>query len=358
VATSVPSAQPAERSVVLVVGPGRSGTSTLAGALAHCGYAVPGAAIKGDRTNPGGFFEPRWVVDLHRSLLDRADISTLDTWPNAYLRAQRICGADVRRTVHDWLAARLEEQSQLVVKDPRIIWFRDLWVDTCADLDTRVAFATMLRHPAEVSSSRRHYYATTRTKERRTQSVHSVAGWVNVALLAEEVTRDSPRAFVRYVDMVSDWRTVLTTVSTRLDLILSPSPHVVPHPVDDFIDPALHRFRVDWDDMEVPTALRDLAEAVWRALSLLADEDGPDRQAELASLRDEYATMIGDATTLTHDETRRRVRSARRRATRQALHRKAVEAEPEGPLQPSSMARAASRTKAALGRARERWTSR
>ena len=64
---------PGERRIVLVVGPGRSGTSTMAGALAQCGYEVP-RAIEGDATNPLGFFEPQWVVDLHTRLLRKAGV--------------------------------------------------------------------------------------------------------------------------------------------------------------------------------------------------------------------------------------------------------------------------------------------
>jgi hypothetical protein len=359
VATSVPSAQPADRNVVVVIGPGRSGTSTLAGALAHSGYAVPGSAIPGDRTNPGGFFEPSWVVDLHRSLLHRAGVSTLDTSPDAYRFARHVGEArGVRRGASDWLAARLEEHPRLVVKDPRIVWFHDLWVETCAALDARVTFATMVRHPAEVSSSRRRYYTTMASQASRTQNVHAVAGWVNVSLLAEEATSGAPRAFVRYVDLVADWRPALATVAGRLDLLLEPPPQDVPHPVDDFIDPALHRLRVDWDDVDVPTALRDLAEAVWQALSELADRDDLARRDQLTSLRAEYAAMIRDAAVLTRDGTRRRIRTARRRARRAVTDQRATEADPGRPPRPPVMSRAASEGKHMVDRARERRTRR
>jgi hypothetical protein len=76
------------RGVVLVLGPGRSGTSTIAGALAHSGYHVP-QAIKGNETNPSGFFEPRWAVNFHRRLLGKTGVRTLDTDPTALERIAR-----------------------------------------------------------------------------------------------------------------------------------------------------------------------------------------------------------------------------------------------------------------------------
>ena len=60
------------RRVVFVVGSGRSGTSTMAGTLRTLGLHVPQPEVVADATNPKGFGEPRWVVDLHPELLRAA----------------------------------------------------------------------------------------------------------------------------------------------------------------------------------------------------------------------------------------------------------------------------------------------
>ena len=54
---------------MFVVGSGRSGTSTMAGTLRTLGLHVPQPEVVADATNPKGFGEPRWVVDLHHELL-------------------------------------------------------------------------------------------------------------------------------------------------------------------------------------------------------------------------------------------------------------------------------------------------
>ena len=71
-----------DRRIVLVLGPGRSGTSTMAGTLAMSGFDVPNA-IAGKESNPSGFYEPRWVVNFHRDLLRKVDVRTLDADPDA-----------------------------------------------------------------------------------------------------------------------------------------------------------------------------------------------------------------------------------------------------------------------------------
>ena len=53
------------RRVCFVVGPGRSGTSALAGALQALRLRVPAPEVPAGPTNPHGSAESQWVVDLH-----------------------------------------------------------------------------------------------------------------------------------------------------------------------------------------------------------------------------------------------------------------------------------------------------
>ena len=55
--------------LVLVTGSGRSGTSTVSGTLKMLGCYVPQPEVKADSSNPRGFFEPRWAVDVQTRLL-------------------------------------------------------------------------------------------------------------------------------------------------------------------------------------------------------------------------------------------------------------------------------------------------
>ncbi|MGZ4436428.1 MAG: sulfotransferase family protein [Nocardioidaceae bacterium] len=320
------------RRIVIVIGPGRSGTSTVAGALAKSGLEVPGKAIPGNETNPSGFYEPRWVVDFHRSLLERATVGTLDPSPDVLERmANATAKPQVRERLRTWLGDRLEEQPLLVVKDPRTIWFRDLWVDTARELGVEPGFVTMLRHPAEVSASRQKYYTSAKDVVSRADDVHRIAGWVNVALTAERVTQGSPRNFVRYTDLVADWRSVLTRIGQTHDLHYTPDLDVAPHPVDEFIDPSLHRVQVDWSDVQIPAHLRDLGERSWNALTRLADEgEAADAVAEAETLRAEYAQLVEDAVAVSRGAIRRAEAAARRKARRQLRDELAAEAPEAG----------------------------
>ena len=92
--------EPTRRRVVFVVGSGRSGTSTMAGTLRTLGLLVPQPEVVADATNPKGFGEPRWVVDLHHELLQRSNVQVSDARPRAALRGRCLATSDLAGSRH------------------------------------------------------------------------------------------------------------------------------------------------------------------------------------------------------------------------------------------------------------------
>lgn len=315
-----------DRSLVLVVGPGRSGTSTLAGSLAHSGFHVP-RALRSKDANPLGFFEPRWVVNFHKRRLREMNVNTLDPDPDAPEHVQEAldgtgAAEEIREKLDEWFA----DHDRLVIKDPRAVWFTEQWAEAAEGVGVEPGYVVMLRHPSEVSASRETYYSANPTA--------AVAGWTNVALLAERVTRGSPRVAVHYPDLLEDWRSELSTVAESLDIPLDPPPEVSPHPVDEFIDPSLRRMSPGWDDdVPVPDQLIDLSERAFSALREIAEEgDSPARSAETDVLAEEYADFFDTARALTHTVTRRRIARVRAASAAGARARLLAEIERRRPL--------------------------
>ena len=61
-------------------------------------------AIRGNETNPKGFFEPRWVVNFHRRLIRSVGLRPLDQDPEALHRLDGVLGDQkIRDELHDWL---------------------------------------------------------------------------------------------------------------------------------------------------------------------------------------------------------------------------------------------------------------
>ena len=117
--------------LVLVVGVGRSGTSLLSGILGQLGFHIPQPEVQADDTNPRGFGEPRWVVDFHSRVLADKRVTLNDSRPAAWKQMAEAAAAN-HDQLREWLRGQLDLADQVVVKDPRTVWFLDEW-QRCAD---------------------------------------------------------------------------------------------------------------------------------------------------------------------------------------------------------------------------------
>jgi hypothetical protein len=301
-----------EQRLVLVVGVGRSGTSLLSGILGQLGLHIPKPEVQADDTNPRGFGEPRWAVDFHTRLLRSRRVTINDSRPAAFATMAKLAeNRDVRAELHAWLGGQLAENRAIVVKDPRTAWFLPLWTACAQELGVTPDFVTMLRHPAETLTSARKSYGTW-------QPLSSRAGaWVNVSLETERATRGAHRAFIRYDDLLADWRREVTRLGELIGMPELAAPDAAKADgVDEFVDPTLHRNRVGWDDLDgpVPARLRDLAETAWERLLVLTRDDDPAALAALDQSREAYAALYGEAEELVHSS----ISAVRRRRPKRA----------------------------------------
>ena len=284
------------RQLLLVVGVGRSGTSLMAGILGQMGFHLPQPEVQANDTNPRGFGEPRWVVDFHHKLMRKRRVTVNDSrpaaWEKTYDAGQR---PEVREELRAWLKGELDHGRDVVVKDPRTVWFLPLWTECAAELGVRTATVTMLRHPAEVIASAKRSYGDWQSDASR------ASAWVNVILETERVTRGAARAFVAYEALLADWPAELRRAGALIGSgpLAEASPERFPE-ADRFVDPALHRNRVGWDAHEVPARLRDLADDVWGLMAQLAVEggDAPSARAALDDARARYIDLYAEAEAL------------------------------------------------------------
>ena len=333
--------------LVVVTGSGRSGTSTVSGALKMLGCYVPQPEIPPNDANPRGYFEPKWAVEYHKKVLSRAGVRTLDARPEAEELMRSVTSdQELLSELRDWFATQLNGP-QIVVKDPRTFWLRELWVQAASSLGVETGWITMLRHPAEVVGSRDMHYLKGADAERRlARETGNLAGWVNVALTNERTSRGDRRTFVHYGEMITDWRTTMTRIAERLGLTydadLSSGAH---HEVDDFIDANLRRSQLTLEDIDVPADLRELARAVWEALDTLAADPGDaEAMARMDALRAEYDQLYTHAVALTQDHTNSEIEATRQRVRRRVT--KQLQAEQAATSPPSLPRRIVRRVRA------------
>ena len=300
------------RLLLLVAGAARSGTSTAAGTLHHLGLDVPGPYLESNESNPRGFFESRWAVRFHNRLLDGAGLSRADARPVSYERAQAALDQRAAHRLDNFLRSH-DDLEQLVVKDPRTVWFQRAWAEAAARAGREIRFLSMVRHPAEVVRSRNTYYTdVTCDEESERQSTLNLMRWVNSLLISERHTRDDVRAYVLYADLLADWREQMARVGDTLGLRYDPALDVRPHPVDGFVEPSLRRHDASWDRLPLNDDLRAIAQQVWDChRALAADDDSDAVRADLDSAGRRYERLVTAARMLDQEEVQEAARTGR-----------------------------------------------
>lgn len=297
--------------LVIVTGSGRSGTSSVAGTLKRLGLHIPQPEVATDERNPRGYYEPLWVADFHKYLLNPIPVRTIDSRPQAGEIAMGAVTPEVEAELREWLRGQLDHPV-LAIKETRAYWVYGMWEHVAADLGLEVSSLTMLRHPTQVVRSRDSAYLTEETDTfRRQRETTNVAAWMNSVFETERVTRNNPRAFVPYYDLIGDWRATMTRVGRQLGLDfgdLSGS-----HAVDDFLTSSLNRSAATWDGLMVAPELVNLAERTWAAASILVESPhDADALVRLEDLRREYAELYESAAAIALDEKTAQVAAVRR----------------------------------------------
>lgn len=281
------------RRIVFVVGSGRSGTSTISGALQLLGMHVPAPEVPADESNPKGFGESQWVVDFHDELLQQARVHGSDARPQGWFHTGELAMRErLRGRLSRWLEQQFEVADELVIKDPRLSWFMGLWRVAAMRCGATAGFVTMLRPPTEVILSKERYYGG------RAANVGRTAAWINMMLHTERATRGTNRIFVRYDDLLTDWTSSIFRIGDAFDLksVATADTHDIRR-VHQFIDPSLYRMRLTWDDLEVPRQLREMADETWEQLNKLAAPGGESlvAPATFDALRHEYTELYAEA---------------------------------------------------------------
>lgn len=221
---------PHQRIVILVLGMHRSGTSALTRTLALCGAALPTTLMApAAEDNATGFWEPEPLVDLHDAALAAmgASWSDLRTLPSAWFASGE--ADDFRRHIADRLDQQYGAAPLFVVKDPRLCRLMPLWrpMLEARSIDPRIVIP--IRHPLDVAASlhRRESFDPPR----------SLQLWLSHVLAAERDTRDLPRCFVTYDQLLADPHDTLARIAARLALTWPTPLHEAAPAITEFLSP-------------------------------------------------------------------------------------------------------------------------
>lgn len=280
-----------EPEVVLVIGSGRSGTSLFTELMTRIGYHAPQPQVDASEANPQGFNEPLWLVLFQQALLDSVCVRTSDARPSAWqLTAQVAKRPDTVSELREWVARQLKVSDRLVIKDPRSVWFMPAWAAALEQLQITPRVVTLLREPRSVVISKRQWYDV------EDSTASSLAGWTNLMLQSEVVSRQFPRVFVSYSELFRDVEAVIEQVFETLQMSLQSGGR---HQLGQVINPSLRRSDGSATDLHgVPMELQSLADECWSVMknNLVSPESMATRVDDLRRRYDAYYQGCEDVT--------------------------------------------------------------
>jgi hypothetical protein len=140
------------RKIVIVLGPGRSGTSLLMQILNKMGMHISDNMLQGSVGNPEGFFEDLEIVKIHKNVLQELNTQSSLPMPEGWLESEVVKKS--RPELRNLLEKRLAEFNGIWgFKDPRTSNLLPLWNRILNSPGTIPVFIIAMRNPASVSSS-------------------------------------------------------------------------------------------------------------------------------------------------------------------------------------------------------------
>jgi hypothetical protein len=194
---------------------GRSGSSALCRALALCGGVLHENMLGATAHNERGHWEWLEALLLNDAYLHAHGSSWYDIGLSCseHVAAPNACAAEFTQRIRDMLRASPPGEF-LVVKEPRITALGAAWLAAARLERFEISFAIPVRHPFEVCASLAYRDTLPETT--------SIALWLKYNLLAERLSRAYPRVFIRYDDLLTDWRVQVERAARALGLPMQP----------------------------------------------------------------------------------------------------------------------------------------
>lgn len=222
-----------ERQIIFVLGMGRSGTSAITRVLSLCGARLPEPLLGASESNLTGHWEPVDAININNAFLRRYAASWYD--PTLRLQGDIAFSAQEKDAYINQIRAFIERAhvgSLLVIKEPRIAGLAGFWFEAVQRASMNAKVVIPIRHPDQVAAS-------LAARDGISAELSNVL-WLKYNFLAERSSRELPRVFVEYLNLLNDWRKEIGRIAQRLAIDLSDADEAA---IDGFLDRNLHRQR-------------------------------------------------------------------------------------------------------------------
>jgi hypothetical protein len=254
------------KTLVVVLGMHRSGTSSAAGALVRLGAAAPQHLMAPNADNERGFWESPVIVDLNDAILAAGGSDWKDWRRFNFAKIRKVEADALRARAKEALAEEFGDVGFAVMKDPRMCRLMPFWGPVFADAKWSVRALLPIRSPLEVGQS---LYCRDGLSP-----AYGCLLWLRHVLDAEVETRGMARAVLDWPQFLGDRRKALTRVSEQWGFIWPHWYEDAFSEVDEFVSADLRHQHTSEAELEAHPAVNDLVRRTYTAMIDLVEDSG------------------------------------------------------------------------------------
>lgn len=230
------------RTLILVAGMHRSGTSALTRCISLLGAKLPQDLIHTTKDNPRGYWESKEVVLFHQEVLRNFELrwDTVISRPNDFWSDNDYLST--RKWIQQYIKNSLRFNEIFLIKDPRLCRLLKLWIASLEEENVNLKIVIPFRIYSEVSISlHKRDLENDQHSGEGFNSHRALLLYLRYNLEAERDSRGQYRTFVSYTSLLNDWRLVVNKITSELDLVWSTNLTDVDQTIDNFLVPELNR---------------------------------------------------------------------------------------------------------------------
>lgn len=288
------------KTCILVLGMHRSGTSALTRLLNLLGASLPKTPLTSMAGNETGHWESQKIVDFNDRFLKAHDSAWLDWTALGIADLTDKQRADYMDDMGQILRSEYGDAPLIVVKDPRICRFAELFAQAIEQAGYTVKCVNVTRNPLEVSASL--------TRRDGMSDIYANLLWLRHVLDGEYFSRAYDRSFISYEGLLGDYKSCLEHVATDLSYRWPYSPDSIAQDVKEFLKVKHRHHNRSVEDVLLHPVLRNLVGECYTIMSKAVTVPlcAKDKQA-LDGIREnlDYFTPILRELLVNSEETRR-----------------------------------------------------
>ena len=241
-----------KQTCILVLGMHRSGTSALSGAMSILDVYLGSQLMKPLDQNPKGFYENILLYRINERILKEIGSS----WDDVFFKEEKLGSIKCVDELTQVLKEEFQDSPLFAVKDPRLAYLFPLYVQALSSLGVEIKVVVPFRNPLEVagSLSRRNGFSQEK----------GLLLWAYHFLLSEKLSRDFPRVFTQFDELIQSPKKVFELIDSKLELNIASSFELKKYELQEFLTPDLKHHNVSLGNLSesVPGIIREIVDQV------------------------------------------------------------------------------------------------